>query len=402
MNISSSPQRLRRPLFECVRRFSRPSNSPFQRAPVTSYRPSSTSQRSRGSLDAITLHRLEAQRRAYYLRRSYYAAAGALSCMGAIFLLVYVSDIPKPEKNDAGPNDPLNDVERGTPVVKGVTGGTEIRKTGEGTAPLPGTRKGDGVEQVPTGTTTIPTFPKTIELASADEAAVGGKAEYQLVGLGIRTVSFLSIQVYVVGLYIATEDIAALQQSLVRKIDPVATTLIKSEKVKLRDMLLDPEQSETIWDSVLKDTKMRSAIRIVPTRNTDFQHLRDGWVRGITTRTQKASSTGRDEFEDEGFGMAMQTFKGIFSGGARKTIPKATTVLLLRDRQGALDAWFDDGEQDGPQRMGTVKDERVSRLVWMNYLAGKKVASEGARQKVVDGVMDFVERPIGTVATQVL
>jgi hypothetical protein len=38
----------------------------------------------------------------------------------------------------------------------------------------------------------------------------------------------------------------------------------------------------------------------------------------------------------------------------------------------------------------------------LNYLAGKTVASEGARKSIVEGIMEFVERPVGTVATQVV
>ena len=51
--------------------------------------------------------------------------------------------------------------------------------------------------------------------------------------------------------------------------------------------------------------------------------------------------------------------------------------------------------------LGEVKDERISRLVWLGYLAGGTVASDGARRSVVDGVMGLVERPIGTVETRV-
>src|SRR5699024_6165552 len=68
----------------------------------------------------------------------------------------------------------------------------------------------DGVDQVETGTSTIPHFPSTIRLPKlldpgslnpSDEVLPSGleDEEYQLLGLGIRTVSFLSIQVYVVG-----------------------------------------------------------------------------------------------------------------------------------------------------------------------------------------------------------
>jgi len=325
--------------------------------------------------------------------------------MVAMYVLATSIDIPpKPQQNDS-PRGGIGDVETGTPVVGGVTGGTEVRKVGEGTPPsslFPTGGKKEEVEQVPTGTSTIPTFPKMLHLATDGDAKSGGvPTEYHLMGLGIRTVSFLGIQVYVVGLYIATDDIAALQQALIRHIDPVATTLVPNEKDKLRVKLLDAEIGEEIWTQVLKESGIRTAVRIVPTRNTDFMHLRDGWVRGITARTQKAGQKGSVEFEDEGFAKAMGELKGIFSGASRKGLPKGKTLLLTRDGKGVLRAWFDDGER-GMVRMGEVRDERVGRQVWLGYLAGKNVASEGARRNVVEGVMEFVERPVGTVATQVI
>ncbi|KAI9848671.1 MAG: Altered inheritance of mitochondria protein 18 mitochondrial [Thelocarpon superellum] len=350
----------------------------------------------RPSLDSVSLHRLEEERRAYYQRRSYYAAGGAVVCM--IAALLVTTAVPK-EHSDARPDDPLHNVERGTPVVRGVTGGAEFKKIGGGPPP----HDDESLPLVPTGTSVVPTFPKTLNLGRMDASGVDGKAEYQLVGLGIRTVSFLGIQVYVVGLYVATEDIALLQQALIRKMDPVATTLINSEKDKLRSLLLDSEQSEKIWTGVLKETAFRSAIRVVPTRNTDFQHLRDGWVRGITARSQSTSRAGNEEYDDEKFGLAMRDFKGVFSGGARKSVPKSKTLLLMRDRRGALNLWYDEdvGGQE-PLHLGGVDDERIGRLLWMGYLGGKQVASEGARASVVEGIMELVERPVGTVATQVL
>jgi len=221
----------------------------------------------------------------------------------------------------------------------------------------------------------------------------GRLVEYQLVGLGIRTVSFLGIEVYVVGMYVATEDIAALQQALIRKIDPVASTLVAGEKEKLRGMLFHAEESTTVWNDVLREAGLKTLIRIVPTRNTDFHHLRDAWVRGLTAKAQG----NREEYGDEAFGKSVGEFKQLFNRGS---VPKQKELLLSRDQKGKLAVWYDDSK-NGATRLGSVDDERISRVVWLNYLAGKNVASEGARKSIVDGVVEFVERPIGTVATQV-
>ncbi|KAJ5328233.1 Chalcone isomerase [Penicillium brevicompactum] len=280
----------------------------------------------------------------------------------------------------------------------------------------------DGLEQVPTGTSTIPHFPSTIRLPSSsqsqgkqpgDELPPSDGEEYQLLGLGIRTVSFLSIQVYVVGLYIAKSDITELQTRLIRTaIHPPsdsdapitgagaesATSLVPPERKQLKELLLDAERGDAVWSSILKDDGIRTAFRIVPTRNTDFMHLRDGWVRGITAKAKAKAG----EFADETFGTAMNDFKAVFGSAKGKTVPKGETLVLMRDQRGALDTLFQPAADKPVIWMGRVADERVSRLVWLNYLAGKTVSSEGARKSVVDGLMSIVERPLGTVVQKVI
>jgi hypothetical protein len=300
------------------------------------------------------------------------------------------SSFIKPTKLDSGrrADDPLEVLGRERKVV--------VQKLGE--------EPEEKVDVVHTGTSTVPTFPRILDFYDDEREALGnGTApavlddrlvEYQLVGLGIRTVSFLGIEVYVVGMYVATDDIAALQQGLVRMIDPVASTLVAGEKEQLKGKLFDAEEGTRVWSTVLKEGGIRTLLRIVPTRNTDFHHLRDGWVRSITAR----AVADKKQYGDEAFGDAVREFKGLFNRGS---VPKQKELLLSRDKKGKLAVWYDDGK-NGAQRLGDVHDERISRAVWLNYLAGKTVASEGARKSIVEGIMEFVERPVGTVATQVV
>ena len=194
------------------------------------------------------------------------------------------------------------------------------------------------------------------------------------------------------------------------------------EKETLRQWLLDPQKSEEVWDEVLREVGpgggVRSVLRIVPTRNTDFAHLRDGWVRGITGRSQareREREAGKREGEiyaDEAFGEAVGVFKSVFGGAGRKGVDKGKVLLLERDAKGVLGAWVEEAgkksqvgeskKENGWIRMGEVRDERISRLVWLGYLAGKNVASEAARKSVVEGVVELVERPVGTVEAQVV
>ena len=434
----------------------------------------------RNPLDPITFHRLEAQRRAYYMRRLYISGLGLLLVVGMTIGTISMVDIEKmTEKTDAlSDDDPLHKVTPGTPIVVGATGGTEVKKAGEGAGLASEDQDG---EQVPTGTSSVPTFPRTMLLPdeSRDANAPVTRTEYQLTGLGIRTVSFLGIQVYVVGLYVAADDVPTLQTALIKQAvgpDVGATALILSEKKKLRDLLLDPVESERVWSEVLRENRIRTVFRIVPTRTTDFQHLRDGWLRAITSRTQKADldrqrgGTGLDAFDDDGFGKAVQDFKAVFGGGRKG--PKGAPMLLVRDQDGRLHVRYTDTSGSGSplpsssspplalagttpppssssssssqpistvlsttaaavtstssttssnqaaqqtlqsqqtkqaqkpqqeaQEIGLVTDERISRLIWLNYLAGNKVASESARKSIVDGVMELVQKPVGAVTS---
>jgi len=295
----------------------------------------------------------------------------------------------KPAQLDSGrrPDDPL--------VVLGRERKIVVQKLGE--------EPEEVVDVVATGTSTVPTFPRVLDFYDDEREGVDNGigpgqsddrlVEYQLMGLGIRTVSFLGIEVYVVGMYIATDDIAALQEALIKKIAPSASTLVAGEKDELKAKLYDPQASVEIWSDVLKKSGARTLVRIVPTRNTDFHHLRDAWVRSLTARAQ----ANKEEFGDEQFGASLSEFKALFNRGS---VPKGKELLLSRDKQGKLAAWYDDGK-NGAQRLGQVLDERISRGLFLNYLGGKTVASEGARQSIINGVMQFVERPVGTVATQV-
>ena len=380
---------------------------------------------------------------------------GLILTIIATAVTIYVWEIPEnsPERSDA-PADRGIGYERGKAVVGGVTGGAEVRKRdAEGLATTSqSSEEGKADASVPTGTSTVPSFPRTLTLPTTQSttspalpSGTGSSNEaYTLLGLGIRTVSFLGIQVYVVGLYVANSDVHTLQERLIKYAADTpssATTLVSTEKETLKNMLVDAESSERVWDDVLRDGGIRSVLRIVPTRNTDMGHLRDGWVRGITARSQartRATATTKpagipadgaimekvESYDDDSFGASVGEFKTLFSGAGRKGVGKGKILMLDRDAKGILSAWVEseggepkdlkepmdsmkgksseDNQQPDFICLGQVSDERISRLVWLGYLAGKNVASEGARKSVIAGVMELVERPVGTVETMVL
>ncbi|KAF2708709.1 hypothetical protein K504DRAFT_467943 [Pleomassaria siparia CBS 279.74] len=404
--------------------------------------------------DQISLHRKAALERAALIRRRNRLALGAALSMIAPMILVRYWPMPekegggtkdgKKEEDDKGSRGVL-DILKPRPTQtnspRGVTeefqGKKVIIAAGDKIIATPASSENpsvsdvDSVELVPTGTSYVPYFPKTITIpTTTGPESVESEAEYTLLGLGIRRVSFLSVQVYVVGLYIRNSSLSTLQNHLINTVNPTASALIPGEKEDLRKALLDTDKSTEIWGSILSRRGADApdmALRIVPCRGTDFKHLQDGWMRGIASRTDEVRRKQSDlirqqaaeskqlalpkpvdesEFSDESFGLSMKEFKTLFQG--RGKAPKGSVILLTRDSQGALGALYqnfiktNNGEKAGELvRLGKVADERVSRLVWSMYLAGKNVSSEEARQNIVDGCIHIVERPVGTVETMV-
>ncbi|KAK3326144.1 chalcone-flavanone isomerase-domain-containing protein [Apodospora peruviana] len=351
-------------------------------------------------VENLNLGRLSQKSQEYERNRRVFLWSGAIAGIVSFCYTAYKlkQEISKPAKFDSDPSAPGADAADRKVVIHDE----------------------DGREIVATGNSTVPTFPRTIELPSYTApgqatspssdplqtpalSLSGATTEYTLVGLGLRTVTFIGIQVYVVGYYVATADIAALQSALVKTVNPIATTLVAGERDGLRGRLLDPVEGEQTWDELLaRGIPARSAFRVVPVRDTDFHHLRDGFVRAIQGRAGPAAAS------DEIFGEAMRQFRAIFNRGS---VQKRKELLLVRDEAGKLSIAFDDGAKGGKKKeeaagsrklIGIVDDERVSRALWLNYLAGKNVASEPARKNIVEGIMEFVERPVGTVATQVV
>jgi hypothetical protein len=171
---------------------------------------------------------------------------------------------------------------------------------------------------------------------------------------------------------------------------------------------MDPMKSEEAWNTVLKTPGVESVIRIVPTRNTDFSHLRDGWVKGITGKVQRFNAAAasadpnadeqKEAFQDDAFAVSLNNFKAMFGGRGR--VPKGEALLLSRSANGALEVSSED-KTGNRVRLGRVEDERIGRLIWLGYLGGATVSSAGARASIVEGVDALVARPVGTVEGKV-
>lgn len=93
-----------------------------------------------------------------------------------------------------------------------------------------------------------------------------------------------------------------------------------------------PQLSGETLISNLLDTGTRCALRIVPVRNTDFAHLRDGFTRAVQARQKMARKSNSITEEDEvRIGESLQKLKGLFPA---QSVPKGKALVLLRTPTG--------------------------------------------------------------------
>lgn len=156
------------------------------------------------TLDAAAAQREHEAVRAHHLRRMRFAGIGLLLSVTGLALTLYNLDLDDIEK--AGKkNKDLLDAGPGQEQFQGrdvhvIGAGEDKRIVAEGE---------DATELVQTGSGSVPFFPRKLYLPSSDSGSSAGAAhntsanpnniqnneEYTLVGLGIRTVTFLSIEV---------------------------------------------------------------------------------------------------------------------------------------------------------------------------------------------------------------
>lgn len=218
-------------------------------------------------------------------------------------------------------------------------------------------------------------IPETVETVQPEtksppfpsQFTYGGES-YSLLGVGVRSVSFLSFHVYAVGLYIADSDKGKVKAIL-------------GANASMED-LLDAEKGAELVSKLLNGG-VRLDIRIVPVRNTDFGHMRDGLVR-----TTMANPRFKAEGNNEEFGEGLAQLKRAF--GRKMTVAKHQILHLNRDRDGTLRIEYFKGNpetsvQEG-MAMGAVTVPLVSELLFLQYLSGSKPSSESLRKDAVKGL----------------
>jgi hypothetical protein len=123
-------------------------------------------------------------------------------------------------------------------------------------------------------------FPRTVRVPSQFKTR-----PLELVGVGVRTVSFLGIQVYSIGFY---ADLAEPALKITAAMPP-------EDKI----------------DHILRNSAC--LLRIVPVRTTSYTHLRDAFLRALQGRLVEGQKNGSlDEDEAKAIAAPMRALKTLF------------------------------------------------------------------------------------------
>ncbi|KAK9367349.1 chalcone-flavanone isomerase-domain-containing protein [Lipomyces kononenkoae] len=193
-------------------------------------------------------------------------------------------------------------------------------------------------------------------------------AEFWLLGLGVRTVSFLKMHVYAVGIYVAAEDIP----EILKKVKSVSNDL------DARSVVLDNKLGLEIFNDLLQQP-VRFALRIVPVRNTDFGHLRDGFVRSVMASIKSHHAIMGDVEPSDG----INQLRSLFS--RKLSVPKNGELIMTMTKSGSLKCTYSPKKKDS-EVLGVVNDRNVINALMLHYLAGPQGASEQARVAFADSV----------------
>ncbi|KAI8640004.1 chalcone-flavanone isomerase, partial [Parasitella parasitica] len=115
------------------------------------------------------------------------------------------------------------------------------------------------------------------------------------------------------------------------------------------------------------------SIRLVPTRATNTQHLRDGFLRLLLQRMKDQEMT---EDEEREVLKAIQEFKSNF---VSMRVKKDTEFIFTKTRKGGLKLVYEGKD------FGTVHNPWLAKNFFMSYLNPKAPSSEAALHDIADG-----------------
>lgn len=208
------------------------------------------------------------------------------------------------------------------------------------------------------------------------------QTNYDLIGYGIREVSFLKFKVYALGLYIAHDDVPLVSSILNSKFlesfyedDVNSENQNKKHSENLSVALSDPNVSNILIKNLIS-SGVRFTARICAIRNTDLSHLRDGFIRTIKNNPNyKKIMKEKDQNEANRVIHGLDELRDVFNS-AKVSARKNSLVYMEIDENQYIRVSVQTADKNGkhnePRFIGTVHEPLVTELLFESYLGAEK------------------------------
>ncbi|KAG0091038.1 hypothetical protein BGZ93_009037 [Podila epicladia] len=200
-------------------------------------------------------------------------------------------------------------------------------------------------------------FPQTIPSEDGSPA--------RLLGLGVRKITFLKVQVYVIGLYAKASDLDD-HTSRFRALPEV-------QKFQRQDNV----SCDTAFKAMVQ-TPIELILRIAPVKNTNGPHLRDGFTRNLT-ETAKKQKLSEPDLEEAMQGIL--EFKNLFPKGK---INVGQAMIFRKSPNGTMTIQLDN------EVLGTTNNQWLIENFFFGYLQSQNPISSQARDSIAKGIQDLL------------
>lgn len=216
--------------------------------------------------------------------------------------------------------------------------------------------------------------------------------DFELIGYGIREVTFLRMKVYALGLYIAKEDIPLVKTIFNSKFiesfyEDVECNDIQSHKQHLSNALSDPKISNILIKNLIT-SNVRFTARICAIRNTDLSHLRDGFIRTIRNNPNY-SVLMKDETTGDKITHGIDSLRDAFNS-VRMSAKKNSRVYMEVDGNQHINIIVHPEGSKSPTFIGTMNEPLVTQLLFESYLGAQKPLVQAVQNTATASLVDLV------------
>ncbi|KAG8911314.1 hypothetical protein FRC00_006716 [Tulasnella sp. 408] len=213
-------------------------------------------------------------------------------------------------------------------------------------------------------------FPKVITFKSPQTLPL------TLLGVGIRTVSFLKMQVYAVGFY---ADLTRVDfQASACLCDSRHTMGLKTPEEKLEYLI----RNKSV------------AVRIVAVRNTSFHHLRDAYIRTLNARLGVLRKENKDTLTVEQEDAVQDSLQALKSTFPPSSLPKKVPFYMVLPAPSTSPVTR---LLSIPTLNGKIENTWVAEELFRNYFAGDGPSPKQAH--IMSSVHSPADQPIRVHST---